>query len=379
MPKPTNQPGKRPLQQPQESPTPKAKDPQKMRNTILVVAAILLIIGGATGTGIYLTLVRPFQRVIIRVDNDTVKIGYFLKRVLNNPSSSSTSGSSSTSSSSSSDDIWGTMQTVTYELIVKQEASKFGINITDADIDKALRQAAQGSNASITDAEYNAWYRQQLNYTTYTNKELREVVKRSLEMQALQNILADRVPNTAEQGHLWSIVVSTYDEALAAKQRVDNGESFQVIAKELSIDSVTKDSGGDLGWVPFGILDTQFSSVVSGLDVGECSDPVLTSQPDPSSQDPNAQNPPYAVFWISQKDPARQLTDAQLQTFKAKALQDWLNTESGTKKIEFYGLHGKGGYDSETEAWLNYQLQRLHKAISGTTSSTTNTTASQGQ
>ena len=346
----------------------------------MAVAAISLLSVAQSAYGVYLTLeIRPFQRVIIRVDNDTVKIGYFLKRVLNNPSSSSTSGSSSTSSSSSSDDIWGTMQAVTYELIVKQEAASFGINITDADIDKALRQEAQGSNASITDAEYNEWYRQQLNYTTYSNKELREVVKRSLEMQALQNILADRVPNTAEQGHLWSIVVSTYDEALAAKQRVDNGESFQVIAKELSIDSATKDSGGDLGWVPFGILDTQFTGVVSGLDVGECSDPVLTSQPDPSSQDPNAQNPPYAVFMISQKDPARQLTDAQLQTFKAKALQDWLNTESGTKKIEFYGLHGKGGYDSETEAWLNYQLQRLHKAISGTTSSTTNTTASQGQ
>lgn len=367
MPRPTNQPGNRPLRQSQESPTPKAKNPKKTRNTLFIALAITLVVVIVASLGYYLVYVRPFQRIIIKVDNDTVNIGYFLKRVLNN------------TSSSGSDNIWGTMQAVTYELIVKQEAPSYGINITDADIDKALRDAAKGTSDSITDAEFNEWYRQRLNYSTYSNKEFREVVKRSLEMQAMQKLLADRVPNTAQQGHLWSIVVATYDEAVAVKQRVDNGEDFKVIAKELSIDSATKDQGGEIGWVPFGILDPQFAGVISGVDIGKCSDPVMASQPDPSSQDPSAQNPPYLVFMVSEKDVARELTDDQLQSFKSKALQDWLDVQTGIKKIEFHGLHGTGGYDSETEAWLNYQLQRLHKAISGTTSTSTNTAASQGQ
>lgn len=368
MPKPIDQPSNRPPRQPQDSPTPKAKNHKKTRNTVLIALAITLVVVIVASLGYYLAYVRPFQRVIIKVENDSVNIGYFLKRVLN--SGSSTSGG---------DNIWGTMQSVTYELVVKQEAAAYGINITDADIDKALRDAAKGTSTSLTDAEFNEWYRQRLNLSTYSNKQFREVVKRSLEMQAMQKLLADRVPGTAQQGHLWSIVVATYDEAVAIKKRVDDGEDFKILAKELSIDSATKDTGGEIGWVPFGILDTQFAGIISGLDIGKCSDPVMTGQPDPTSQDPSTQNPPYVVFMVSEKDVARQLTDDQLQSFKSKALQDWLDVETGVKKIEFHGLHSTGGYDSETEAWLSYQLQRMHKAISGTTSTATNTTASQGQ
>jgi len=341
----------------------------RTRNTIIIATAITLVVAIVVGIFYYLVYVKPFQRVIIKVENDTVTMGYLLKRVLNNVSSSS--------SGAQTDDIWGTMQNVTYELIVKQEASKFGINITDADIDKALRDAARGDAETISDAEFNEWYRQRLNLTTYTDAEFRAIVKRSLEMQALAKILADRVPTTAEAGHLWSIIVKTYDEAVAVKQRVDDGEDFKVIAKELSIDSATRDQGGDVGWVPFGILDSRIAGSVVGLEIGKCSDPVMAGEPDPTNQDPNAAQPPYVVFMVSEKDPAYQLTDDQLQSFKGQAFQDWLNMESGIKEIEFHGLHGTGGYDSETEAYLNYQLQRMHRAISGTTA--TNTSASQGQ
>jgi hypothetical protein len=203
------------------------------------------------------------------------------------------------------------------------------------------------------------------------------VVKRSLEMQALGQVLSDQVPNTAEQGHLWSIIVATYDEAVAVKQRADDGEDFKILAKELSIDTSTKDNGGEMGWVPFDVLDTQFANIVSSLDIGVCSDPVMVSQPDPSSTDPSAQNPPYVLFMVSEKDVAREVTDDQLQILKGKALQEWLNNEMNTKTIEFHGLHGVGGYDSETEAWLSYQLQRMTKAIQGSTSTSTDTT--QGQ
>ena len=364
MPKSISRPGNGPSRQSQDSSTPKASEQKKKRrNTLFIALAIALVIVIVVGLSYYLFYVRPFQRVIIKVDSDTVNIGYFLKRILNDPNGNN--------------DIWSTMQSVTYELIVKQEAPNYGIAITDADIDKALREAAQGSSASITDAEFNEWYRQQLNYSTYSSQQFRDVVKRSLEMQAMSKLLADRVPNTAEQGYLWSIIVNTYDEAVAVKQRADNGEDFKILAKELSIDSATKDQGGEIGWVPFGILDSQFAGIIGGLDIGKCSDPVLSAQPDSSSQDPSAQNPPYVVFMLSEKDVARELTDDQLQSFKDKALQDWLNMEAGVKSIEFHGLHGTGGYDSETEAWLTYQVQRMSKAISGTTA--TSTTSSQGQ
>ena len=53
------------------------------------------------------------------------------------------------------------------------------------------------------------------------------------------------------QIHLAHILVKTEDEAKKVKDRLDKGEDFAKVAKEVSTDPGSKDKGGDLGTVPY--------------------------------------------------------------------------------------------------------------------------------
>ena len=61
------------------------------------------------------------------------------------------------------------------------------------------------------------------------------------------------------------------------RDRIQSGESFEKLAKEYSCDPSSKDTGGDLGWLPLDYLQIeQFKQVSDTLKIGEISEPFLT-------------------------------------------------------------------------------------------------------
>ena len=66
--------------------------------------------------------------------------------------------------------------------------------------------------------------------------------------------------------------------ALAARGRLDAGESFADLAKELSADAATRNDGGDLGSFPRGRMMAPFDEVAFALEPGKPSGPVKTDR-----------------------------------------------------------------------------------------------------
>lgn len=73
---------------------------------------------------------------------------------------------------------------------------------------------------------------------------------------------------------LSQIVVKNEDEAKKVYERVDKGEDFAKIAKELSTDEKTKATGGDIGFFKKGQLNPQLENVAFNLKKGQVSMPV---------------------------------------------------------------------------------------------------------
>ena len=73
---------------------------------------------------------------------------------------------------------------------------------------------------------------------------------------------------------LSQIVVKNEDEAKKVYEKIDKGEEFEKIAKELSTDEKTKASGGDLGFFKKGQLNQQIENAVSSLRKGQVSMPL---------------------------------------------------------------------------------------------------------
>ena len=84
-------------------------------------------------------------------------------------------------------------------------------------------------------------------------------------------------------------------QAIKARARLDAGEKFADVAKQVSADQATRDEGGDLGSFPRGRMMPAFDEVAFALEVGKPSGPVKTDRGvhlilveshDPASQTP---------------------------------------------------------------------------------------------
>tara|TARA_R100001143_G_scaffold15093_1_gene17126 strand:- start:1714 stop:3057 length:1344 start_codon:yes stop_codon:yes gene_type:complete len=60
-------------------------------------------------------------------------------------------------------------------------------------------------------------------------------------------------------------------------QRIQDGEDFNVLARQYSDDTMSVVAGGDLGWVSDGGMPPEFAAEVADLPVGELSEPFRTS------------------------------------------------------------------------------------------------------
>ncbi|MDD5287750.1 MAG: peptidylprolyl isomerase [Dehalococcoidales bacterium] len=358
--------GKEPINRVPE--TKEAKQRRNKTNTIITAAAILAVIVAVIIVSWYLIYKAPLQKAIIKVNDENVKIEYFLKRCL---------------MSASPSDTQGMLQTIIYELLIKQGAPQYGITVTEADIDQALRDEANSLSTSdstdetnttsttepttttptvtLSDAEFNEWYRQQLNQSQLSEKEFRELVKINIMSQRLQAYLADRVPTTAEQVHLYDILALDYNTAADVQKRIEEGEDFMTLASEVSLDSSTSEKGGDMGWIPIHVLDESLEYTVSNLDIGVVSEPVQTSALQQQAQS-SGEDQPYLLLMITEKAVAREVDPQYMDALKNRAMTDWMNAQMSSQKIALFGKGSTGGYDSETDAWIQYQIEKLKKS-----------------
>jgi len=67
-------------------------------------------------------------------------------------------------------------------------------------------------------------------------------------------------------------------QALKARARLEAGESFAAVAKDVSADEATRADGGDLGTFPRGRMMPAFDQAAFALEVGKPSGPVKTDR-----------------------------------------------------------------------------------------------------
>lgn len=116
---------------------------------------------------------------------------------------------------------------------------------------------------------------------------------------------------------LSQIVVKNEEEAKKVYERVDKGEDFAEVAKELSKDEKTKASGGDMGFFKKGQLSPQIENVAFSLKKGQVSMPM------------NLKGDLY-IFKVTDVKGTlidfEQIKNQLMEQLKAKKQQDWFNS-----------------------------------------------------
>ena len=116
------------------------------------------------------------------------------------------------------------------------------------------------------------------NFATYgiSEKTIRSIYEAQLYREKLQAELTKELTPSDDQVWARHILVETEEEANAIYDRLQKGEDFAEIAKELSKDTGSGAVGGDLGWFGKGAMVAPFEEVAFSLKVGEISKPVKT-------------------------------------------------------------------------------------------------------
>ena len=103
---------------------------------------------------------------------------------------------------------------------------------------------------------------------------IRGIYEAQLYREKLQAEIIQDLPATDEQVWARHILVETEEEANSIYERLQNGEDFAELAKELSSDTGSGANGGDLGWFGRGAMVAPFEEAAFSLEIGEIGQPV---------------------------------------------------------------------------------------------------------
>jgi parvulin-like peptidyl-prolyl isomerase len=134
--------------------------------------------------------------------------------------------------------------------------------------------------------------------------------------------LEAEVPTRAPQIQASQIMVATEDAAKAIVNQTLKTKDFADVAKEQSADTTTAVNGGQLGWLPKGIMTPEFDKVAFALKEGEVSQPFHDKFG-------------WEIVKVTAIDPDRPITAETLSQLRTQKVNSWMADERASANIDW--------------------------------------------
>lgn len=252
------------------------KRQERIQHIIYISGAVFLVVLIAfLGYGIWNEQVKPFHQPALKINGATYDTDYYIKYL-----DIYSKGMDATQITSTADNIPKIIQ---YNQAVIKSAPELGISVSNDDISKGLKTVGFPDD-----------------------KARRDAVEASMLVNSMMKDYFDKqVPASMEQVNTQALLVESADTADKLRARLAAGDNFTAMASENSLDPLTKDNGGKLGWLPKGFADVMLGSLGNSvlkdvpftLQAGELSQPIF----DGMVTKPIG----YWVVQVTEKDPQK--------------------------------------------------------------------------
>ncbi len=164
--------------------------------------------------------------------------------------------------------------------VMTQAAEEQGFSVEESQIDEQVEEVIATAFGGDPEA-----FQAQMEEVGITEDGVRAQFRVALLAEQLVQDSADPIDDAAIQEAydanfatptVSHILTETEDEAVAALERIEDGEDFGAVASEVSIDPGSGAQGGELGPLVAGQFVPEFEEAALGLEPGELSDPVET-------------------------------------------------------------------------------------------------------
>lgn len=317
------------------------------RAQVFVVAGIILTaiaVLGIGGFGYYQTSIAPKHQTVLKVGDRSFSMGHVEKRLRYEIRNA---GAGQLAQTNAQVAIYQTVTALEGEEVNRIGAANENISVSEDEIDARIRQEL-GVADSADQATYADAYRNAVHDSGLSPDQYREVVASKLLEDKIRQNLRSAIPTTAEQVRLLDIRVSSQEDAQKAVDRLAAGEDFAAIAAELSLDSTTKDKGGEMGWMPRAALEIAAGDAVFALEAGQWTQPVSSNR-----------TGSYFVYKVAEKSASMEVTADQQSTIEEQSYANWQETTSGQLQIARL-------YITDAKIW-NHLLEVAAKEGSGAT------------
>ncbi len=193
------------------------------------------------------------------------------------------------------------------EEIVRRFAGEFDIAASE---DEILEGIATRLGITADDDTFDVVFQQELARSGLSELEFRDMIEAAVLQVKLLEMFESELSLSAESVRYRQILVSTDEIAQEIRQQIEDGEEFSALAAENSIDAETRDNGGEVGWVPRGVLDASTEELVFALEPAE-----ITTIPLPQG---------VLVIEMEEKAEDREVEEDQRTPLANRALDGWV-------------------------------------------------------
>jgi len=199
---------------------------QRLQRIITIIgASFIAIILGFIGYGYYTDSVQPLTQPVLKVNNRTFDMDYYIKAL-----ELYSLGSDSSKVAIFADMTIGRLET---NELIRQGAPELGVSVSDEEIESVINRIGLPDDATIKD-----------------------IIDGELILsKVVQEYFGDKTPITCEQALTEAMLLGGKDVAEEMAAKLSSGDNFTTLATQFSIDPMTRAKGGNLGWLPKGYTD----------------------------------------------------------------------------------------------------------------------------
>lgn len=153
--------------------------------------------------------------------------------------------------------------------LIRQAAVEMGVSISEAELEASIQDIIEQSGGQEQ-------FDQSLQGMGTTYDDFRQMLLDQLLSEAVYSAVTASISPVAEQVHARHVLLPTRERAEEVLARLQAGEDFSYLAREYSEDISSRESGGDVGFFPRGVMPPEVEEVAFSLEVGETSEIVET-------------------------------------------------------------------------------------------------------
>jgi parvulin-like peptidyl-prolyl isomerase len=197
--------------------------------------------------------------------------------------------------------------------LIRQAAAEMGISISDEELEASIAGIIEQSGGEDG-------FNQSLAATGTTYDDFRQMLLDQLLSEAVYSSVTASIESVAEQVHARHILLPTREMAEEVLARLQAGEDFAYLAREYSEDISSRETGGDMGFFPRGVMPAEVEEVAFGLEVGELSG-IVESQFG------------FHVLQVLERD-EREIAVEVFESLRQQTFMQWLEDQRAGATIE---------------------------------------------